>query len=749
MSDLRLLLVSLLAGLLLPLCLSQLPLLWWLVPLLSAALLLWRLPLAGRGLCCLLCGLAWALIFHHLAMAQRLDQALNGHTVQLEGRIAGLPEQTETGWRFQLESVRRQGSAVPLPDLRLHWWGGEPVAAGELWSFETRLRRPRGLSNPGSFDYEAWLYASGTGGVGSVRGGKRLSLSESSSWREALRARFSLALAPVPDGQRLLALLLGDKSSLRDADWDVLQATGTSHLMVISGLHVGMLALTVFWLTRQLLRWGRFAWAWPQLWLSAPVALAAAAAYAVLSGLGVPVQRALLMCALVCCVQLWQRKPSPSLIWLTALVVVVALNPAAPLRAGFWLSFMAVGVLIFGLSGRLARHSVWARWGSAQWVVYLGLWPWLVLWGMPSSASALLVNLVAIPCLSLLVLPLALLGALVELLTGWPLFLQYAAVALSLLFDALAWVAGFSPLLHFAFPGWWGWLCALAGSLMLLSPLTRLLWLPAGLCLLPLLLPDFQRPEHGQLQVTVLDVGQGLAIHVQTAEHDLLYDAGARLSSGFDLGEAGVLPALLASGVSRLDMLLISHADNDHAGGALAIHQRLPVDRVISGEPDRLAPDLAAEPCRPQHWIWDAVSFEVLSNTLQAAAANDRSCVLQITTDQGSVLLPGDIRQAGEYQLLPALRHASVLLAPHHGSGSSSSYAFIRQVAPRWVVFSAGANNRYGHPHPKVVARYRELAVEPVYTAGSGAVRFRLGGQAEPELSWHWREKVRRFWHEQ
>ena len=749
MNDLRLLLASLLAGLLLPLSFPQLPSLWWLVPMLAAALLIWRLPLVGRGLCFLLCGLGWALIFHHLAMGQRLDQALDGQLVRLEGRISGLPEQTETGWRFQLESVRLQSSDEQLPDLRLHWWGGEPLAAGELWMFEVRVRRPRGLSNPGSFDYEAWLYASGTGGLGSVRSGERLSLPGSSSWREALRARFTIALAPVPEGQRLLALLLGDKSSLRDADWDVLQTTGTSHLMVISGLHVGMLALTVFWLTRQLLRWGRFAWAWPQLWLSAPVALAAAATYAALSGFAVPVQRALLMCALVCCLQLWQRQPNPVLIWLAALVFVVALNPAAPLRAGFWLSFMAVGVLVFGLSGRLALRGLWARWGSAQWVVYLGLWPWLVLWGMPSSASALLVNLVAIPCLSLLVLPLALLGALLELLLGWPVLLQYAAGALALLFNALAWVAGFSPVVHFAFPGWVSWVCALAGSLMLLGPLRRLLWLPAVLCLLPLLLPGFSRPPHGELQLTVLDVGQGLAIHVQTAEHDLLYDAGARLSSGFDLGEAVVLPALLASGVARLNMLLISHADNDHAGGALAVHQLLPVERVISGEPEKLAEALVAEPCRAQRWTWDGVTFELMPGAPQRAAANDRSCVLQIAAGQGGVLLPGDIRQAGEYQLLPALRHASVLLAPHHGSVSSSSYAFIRQVAPRWVVFSAGSRNRYGHPHPKVVARYRELSVEPVYTAVSGAVRFRIRDQAEPELSWYWREKVRRFWHEQ
>ena len=749
MNDLRLLLACLFAGLLIPLSFPHLPSLWWLLMLLPVVVVVWRLPYAGRGLSCLLGGLCWALVLHHVALAQRLDSALDGQVMVVEGRISGLPEQTATGWRFELTQTQRQDNAAPLPDLRMHWWSGKPVVAGEWWWFEVRLRRPRGMSNPGSFDYEAWLYAAGTGGLGSVRNGGRLFRPTGTPWREALRERFSTALAPIAERQRLLALLLGDKSVLNDNDWQVLQATGTSHLMVISGLHVGLVALTVFWFTRQLLRWGRFAWAWPQLWLSAPVALGAAAGYAVLSGLAIPVQRALLMCALVCLMQLCQRKPSPSLIWLVALVAVTGFNPAAPLRAGFWLSFMAVGVLIFGLSGRLALRGIWARWGSAQWVVYLGLWPWLVLWGMPSSVSALVVNLLAIPCLSLLILPLGLLGALLELVLGWPWLLQCAGDLLTLLFEALAWVADFSPVVHFAFPGWPAWGCALAGSLLLLCPCKRLLWLPASLCLLPLLLPTFARPEPGQVQLTVLDVGQGLAVHVQTAEHDLLYDAGARLSSGFDLGEAVVLPALQASGVSELDMLLISHADNDHAGGALAVQQRLPTKRVVSGEPERLPPALGAQACEPQRWNWDGVEFELLWAELQGAAANDRSCVLQLRAGLNGVLLPGDISQAGEYRLIPELGHSSVLLAPHHGSTSSSSYAFIRRIAPRWVVFSAGAKNRYAHPHPKVVARYRELSVEPVYTAVSGAVRFWLDAQTEPRLSWRWRDEARRFWHEQ
>jgi len=749
LSDIRLLLVSLLAGLLLPLSFTQLPP-WWLpLLLLSVAAVLWRHFWLGRYLAFFLSGVCWALIFHHQSMAQRLPLEYDTQLVALEGLVSALPQQTDTGWRFQLESVRVSDSGESLPDLRMHWWGGEPLVAGERWRLEARLRRPRGMSNPGAFDYEAWLYASGTGGLGSVRSGERLSATQSSPWRDTLRTRFAKALQPVPHGQRMLALLLGDKTSLSRADWEALQATGTSHLMVISGLHVGILALTVFWLTRHLMRLGRFRWSWPQLWLSAPVALIAAGLYAWLAGFAVPVQRALLMCLLVCLTQLARRRPSALLIWLVALAVVVLFNPAAPLRAGFWLSFAAVGLLIFGLSGRLAQRGIWARWGRAQWVVYLGLWPWLVLWGMPSSVSAFVVNLVAIPCVSLVILPAALLGALLEVAFDWPTLLQVSAGALDRMFSVLHWIAGFSPVLHFSFPGWLAWLTALLGTLLLLSPLARLCWLPAVLCLLPLVWPSVARPPLDAVQVTVLDVGQGLAVHVQTAQHDLLYDAGARMSSGFDLGEAVVAPALQASGVTRLDMLLISHADNDHAGGALAITRRLPVAKVVSGEPEKIAAFLAAEPCIEQRWNWDGVDFALIpGDGVPDAAANDRSCLLQIGSGKGGVLLPGDIRRIGEYQLLAKLRPAALLLAPHHGSSSSSSYAFIRKVAPQWVVFSAGAQNRYGHPDAKVVARYRELSAEPVYTAASGAVRFTLGAHAKPQLSWRWREKARRFWHE-
>lgn len=748
MSHPYLLLTTLLAGLLIPLCFTRLPgLPWWgwlFFPLI--AFFLRRRPF-GRVLLVFALGACWALAWHQWQLGQRLPPRLDNQTLELVGTVAALPEQTETGWRFMLRDGRSlDGQSLPL--MRLHWWGGEAVRAGEQWQLTVRLRAPRGMRNPGTFDYEAWLYAQGVGAVGSVRAGHRVAVAPAfGQWRDRLHHHLGSSLVSA-DNRRLLALLVGDRQALSDADWDVLQRTGTSHLLVISGLHVGMLALAFFLLVQQLVRWSPWHWPWPQLWLSAPLALCAAASYALLAGMAVPVQRALLMCAAALLLKLWRRAIGPVTLWLLAMCMVVLANPAAPLRAGFWLSFIAVGLLILGMGGRLHNRGLWWRWGRAQWVAFIGLWPWLVLWGMPASGASMLINLVAIPWISLLVVPLALLGSLLQLLTGLDQLLLLAAWLLNLFMGFLSWAAGWSPLIYLHFPGWWSWCLALVGSLMLLLPGAAAVRPLALFCLLPLFFAEQPRPAQGQLHVVVLDVGQGLSVLLQTAEHDLLYDAGARLASGFDLGEAVVVPSLLALGVEKLDLLLISHGDNDHAGGAFSVSRMLPTRRLIAGEPERLE-GLSAEPCHHgERWQWDGVDFQLLRARLPAAPANGQSCVLQVTANGQSVLLPGDIRQIEEYALLPALAPAEVLLAPHHGSRSSSSYAFIRRLDPDWVVFSAGYHSPYGHPHPQVVQRYRELGSDAIYTGQSGAVGFMLGRPGKVHPEWRWREAARRFWHQ-
>jgi competence protein ComEC len=247
----------------------------------------------------------------------------------------------------------------------------------------------------------------------------------------------------------------------------------------------------------------------------------------------------------------------------------------------------------------------------------------------------------------------------------------------------------------------------------------------------------------------VLDVGQGLSVLLQTRENTMLYDAGARFAGGFDLGEAVVHPALLSLGVRRLDLLLLSHADNDHAGGAPFIFRHMPVARVLAGQVADQDAGLGAEACVPgQSWDWDGVRFEILYSPPPPAPPNEQSCVLRVVAGERAVLLPGDVGVRSEYQMLRHVLSADLLLAPHHGSRSSSSYAFIRAVNPRWVVFSAGRHSQYGHPHPGVVARYRELDAEPVYTATAGAIRYVLDDTGKSRQAWTWRQRAQRFWHE-
>ncbi|CEA05505.1 DNA internalization-like competence protein ComEC/Rec2 [Pseudomonas saudimassiliensis] len=750
--DVPLLLVALIAGMLLPLGLSGLPPLWLAAAPLVLGAALWRRS-QWRWLGALGVGLLWSCFIHSQLLAQRLPPELDGVRTEIVARIQGLPEATETGWRLALTDARLVADDQTLPPLRAHWFDGQPTNPGELWRFEITLRRPAGMANPGGFDYEAWLYAQGVGALGSIRHGERLAeaprFAGFAALRQEIRSRMTTALAEQAGGARLIALVVGDKSVLDRDDWLVLQATGTAHLMVISGLHVGMLAAAVFGLVMLLGRLGLVNWPWPRLWLATVLVIPIAAIYALLAGFGVPVQRALLMISLGLLVQLVYRRPRLWTLWLLAFAAVVAGNPGGPLRAGFWLSFMAVGLLLYGMGARLGSASLWWRWGRAQWVVFVGLWPWLMWWNMPASLSAPLANVLAIPWVSLLVVPAALLGTVLELLFDFPWLLKGAAVTLNALFEGLDWLAQWRGAERLPTPSWSGFLLGLAGVAALLSPLARLLWVPAMACLLALLMPFHERPAAGQLWVTVLDVGQGLSVLLQTEHHDLLYDTGARFSSGFDLGEAVVHPALLALGVRKLDVMLISHADNDHAGGAPFIAAHLPVGQTLAGQHAAIDPLLQAQPCMPgDSWQWDGVRFEILYSQPPPAPPNEQSCVLRAVAGDTAVLLPGDLGVSSEYQMLDQMLRADLLLAPHHGSRSSSSYAFIRAVQPRWSVFSAGRHSPYGHPHPLVVARYRELEAEPVYTATAGAIRFVLDDAGKARREWSWRERARRFWHE-
>jgi len=734
------------------LCAGLLGLRW--LPALPAAELLAALALAGLGLLLsrayplglFLLGLAWACGSAQQALDDRLSTTLDGQTLWLQGRVVGLPEREEGVARFYLEDAASRRAPVPQR-LRLSWYGAPPLAAGEVWRLAVRLKRPRGLVNADVFDYEAWLTARRIGATGSVKTGERLSPAGGlSAWRDALRSRL-LAVQACGRAGALAALVLGDGSGLTDADWRILQATGTVHLLVISGQHVMLLGGLLYALVLGLFRLGWWPRHWPWLPCACGLAMLGALGYGLLAGFEVPVQRA---CAMLAVVLLWRWRFRQLGVWpplLMALTLTLLGEPLASLQPGFWLSFGAVALLVWCFSGRLAPPG--GGWGlvRAQWAMVLGLLPLLLALGLPVSLSGPLANLLAVPWVGIGVVPLALLGTLLLPLPGiGPALLWLAGAQLELLFRLLAWLAELAPAWQLAAPPWWAVLLGMAGALLALLPAGLPLRLFGGLMLLPLLSPPETEVPAGMAEVRLLDVGQGLAVLVRTRSHALLYDAGPA-SRGFDSGEKVVLPALRAQGVRRLDLLLLSHADQDHAGGAAALLAGLPVTHLLAGEVPALRLPRPAAPCRDgEQWQWDGVRFATWTWG-QADNPNDASCLLRIEAGGERLLLTGDVGVAGERHLLGSGRElrADWLLAPHHGSRSSSSAAFVAAVAPHTVLFSRAWHNPFGHPHPQVVQRYRDGDVRIRDTAVDGALQLLLGARraavgerARPRF---WREK--------
>jgi len=734
--------VALALGLLALRFLPALPPVWLctLLPVIGLMLL----PFRTYPVAFFLFGLSWACLQAQWALDDRLPSRLDGETRWVEGRVVGLPQHTEAVVRFELADARSRHGTVP-PLMRLAWYGGPPVKSGERWRVAVKLKRPAGLLNPHAFDYDAWLLAQRIGATGTVKDGELLSEARW-AWRDGIRQRLQAVDAQGRTGV-LTALVLGDGSGLSRQDWQVLQDTGTVHLLVISGQHIGLLAGVVYLLIAGLARYGLWPNRLPWLPWACGLAFAAALGYGLLAGFEVPVRRACLMIGLVL---LWRLRFRHLGAWwplLLALNGVLLLDPLASLQPGFWLSFAAVAVLIFTFSGRLGPWRWWHTWTRAQWLIAIGLGPLLLVLGLPISLSGPLVNLLAVPWISLLVLPPALLGT---LLLPVPYvgegLLWLAGGLIDGLFRGLAWVAGQVPAwVPAAIPLWvWG-LGALGAFLLLLPrgvPLRPLGW---PLLLLLIFPPRSEIPE-GVADIWQLDVGQGLAILVRTRHHTLLYDAGPRFGDN-DLGERVVLPTLRKLGVDGIDLMLISHAHADHAGGARAVAQGLPVKHVRGGEPAELPNEWQAAGCESgRRWTWDGVNFE-LWQWAHARESNPKSCVLQIEASGERILLTGDIDMAAERALLesPLAIPTDWLQSPHHGSRSSSSMALLDRLRPKAVLISRGQGNSFGHPHPTVLARYQKYGMAIYDSADQGAIHLQLGRFEAPRSM----RLERRFWRDQ
>ncbi|MDE2088707.1 MAG: DNA internalization-related competence protein ComEC/Rec2, partial [Gammaproteobacteria bacterium] len=651
-----------------------------------------RLPAIAAG------GFLWALIYAHYLAFPVFDVSLERRDLVLEGWIASIPERREHGLRFELDvsKLTLDGKEYPAPGrVRLGWYRSfPPLRAGEQWRFKARLKRPRGLMNPGGFDYEGWLFRrhlSATGYVKPAPGNRRLDAGPGGyrleRARQALGEAIAGARARSDHAGILVALAIGDAQGISPAQWDVFTRTGTNHLVAISGLHIGLVAGLVFFLVRG--SWARSAAL--VLRLAAPKAAAvagllAAAGYSALAGFSIPTQRSLIMIAAAMLGLVLQRQTPPGRTLALALLLVLSWDPMSVLAAGFWLSFGAVAVILYGMSGRLAPRGLWWRWGRVQWLVAVGLLPPLLVLFQRAPLLSPLANLVAVPWVSLVVTPLTLVGTVLLVWAPWAggALLNLADLCLGALWPFLAWIARlpYSQWMQPA-PAAWALIAAIPGIVLLLAPQGfPARWL-GGVLLLPMFLLRPPAPAPGAVWLTLLDVGQGLAAVVRTRHHALVYDTGPRSSARFDAGSAVVVPYLRHMGIPALDLLLVSHGDNDHIGGARSILQRMPVRSVLTSVPRKLGYASARRCVAGQSWRWDGVEFHVVHPPPEwFGRGNDASCVLRVRAPGGSLLLTGDIERPAEEYLL---RHharalpARILVVPHHGSRTSSSAAFINR----------------------------------------------------------------------
>ncbi|MDO8273869.1 MAG: DNA internalization-related competence protein ComEC/Rec2 [Gammaproteobacteria bacterium] len=770
----------------------------------------WRGPAPMAIAAALLLGLGWAVGVGNAHVAALLPGDLEGEDFWVIGEVRGLPQTSARSQQFTFQVEQSCFTLLPedchrqSPELAarfndrkilLNHYSDADMIPDQRWLLRVRLNQPHGFANPGGFDYEGWLFQQGFTAKGYVRENpfnarlddrsQLLELPSISLMRYHLRARLLVAMRELPHASIILALVLGDQEQISAESWSLFTATGTNHLIVISGMHVAFIALLCYGLSNWLARLS------PWLLLRIPAqkcgavsAVLGAFVYCLLAGFSVPTQRSCIMVLVFMSGQLVGRQFPPSFSFCLALTLVLLINPLSVTGAGFWLSFGAVGTLLLAFGGirrlRGASHRrskkgdefgsvddderprwdgrrLWQQHVQPQYVVFIGMIVPLAIMMQQLSLLSPLANVLAIPLVNILVVPPALLGTLLLLIHAplGTLLLTLANHVLGVVIWMLQKLTSHaSGLVLWQFFGLTtaSLVFACAGSLLLLMPRgwpSR--WL-ALVMFLPLLFPQRQLLKDGVAELTVLDVGQGLAVVVQTATHVLVYDTGPRLSESFDTGSAVVFPFLRQGGLRRVDRLIVSHADNDHAGGLESVLKLLEVESIAGStwpeESDKLANFALCE--RGERWVWDGVIFEILHPPGgMSYAGNDSSCVLRIEAAEQSVLLPGDIEVGAERHLLQLQGTAlasDVLIAPHHGSRTSSSERFLEVVRPSVVLYSAGYRSQFGHPASAVVARYNALGAVPYNTALSGALSLRLGEVSGPMVPTEFRSSHRRYW---
>ncbi|MES2909032.1 MAG: DNA internalization-related competence protein ComEC/Rec2 [Pseudomonadota bacterium] len=729
---------------------------------LVTACLIWRKPGVLSCGCVALCiGVLYATHAARLQLGSRLPGDCEGRLITVDGVIAGLPEPAEPlGVRFRFQPEVMQASEAHCRReqalWQLSWRADESPLPGERWRIRLKLKRPHGSQNPGGFDAERWQHAEGISATGWLRSGQRLAEAPASMdlWRWHIRQRLLRQFPHQSDAAgTVLALLTGDRAGISPAAWERYARTGVTHLVAISGVHITMVA----WLVGALCQraWRRVPGALGRvsaLRMSGLAGWFAAAGYVLIAGAEVPAQRTLLMLGVILLMRWLPGQFSGLQIWLTALAAVLLMDPLAVHSVGLWLSFVAVGLLM-AAGMPLGEEGGWRAALRAQWLATWGLLPLSLAIFSRVSWISLPVNFVAIPVVTFAVVPLSMLGL---LCWPWPTatasLWQLSVSLMQYLIQALDWAA--------SLPGAWQELSLPAGSAWGLALVMLLLLMPRALpgrvwLIFPLawvVWPQALVPL-GVVRMTLLDVGQGLSVLLQTRHHQLVYDTGPSLGPYADAGSRIIAPALREARISQLDLLMFSHDDLDHTGGGASVLAALPVRRVLGVWPSVIDAPARNTPCvAGQHWRWDGVQFEVLwpYPDIAVAGDNNQSCVLRVQAGEHVLLLTGDLEAPGELHLVeqtPVQKlRAHLLVLGHHGSKTSSTVTLLDAVQPQEVIAAVGYRNRFRHPAKVVVQRLADKGIQGWRSDATGALIYDIVPNAPwPEVK-RWRLQHPHYW---
>ena len=761
-------------------------------------------------------GFAWNARYAEIRLKNILVPELEGREFTVEGRVSALPQSNPSGAKFAFEIDQAWSGSELLANypkrIYLSWqpaWRNAQeipeIIPGQRWKLKAKLKRPYGALNPHTFDFERWAFHQDFGATGSVRSGELL-LAKEIGWLEfelqmelarwKLRQKIQTLLpADARYAGVMIALVMGDQNAIPQDDWYVFNATGIGHLISISGLHVTMLAGVGA-------AFAAFFWRRGSLPLCIPVSKFAAAAgfltafiYAWLAGFQIPAQRTMYMVGVVA-FALWSgRNPRAFDIWWWALAFVLVIDPMAPYTPGFWLSFGAVAAILFtmgdsvGLIGIPTGKELEVHWVArlsqafreacrVQAVVTIALLPFTLYWFYQVSVISPVANAIAIPLVSYIVTPLAISGALLPDFIGrW--LLLFAHISMEYLAIFLEWLASWKwAVVWSEQPEWWLLLLSGIGIIYAIRPGNLVNdWQLRSIGLLiplPLLLvgfnPFMKSLDPGEFKATVLDIGQGTSVLIETANKKLLYDTGPIQGKKDDAGKRVILPYLRGRGINRINRMVISHSDSDHVGGATSLLKQIQFDSMLGSLPSNNAllnnlqtRKIPSIPCRfRQRWIWDGVEFliwhpheETLFQEQYTGKPNEMSCVLEVRNSTTSFWLTGDVEKQGEAEMVSRLDESAlnqigdreiIFMAPHHGSKTSSSLELLQVLSPSIAFAQNGYRNRYGHPHPTVTARYEALQI-PFYqtpTTGAQVWVFERGKKHSPLF---WRHDIKRLWH--